>query len=91
MTTQPRRFWPRVLKEIQTGDPVTVYERDIRDYAGDIANAQRRVTIAKEQLAAAKQQLSDASAAFIEHCRTLDIPIEMEPTQWPKRPYELEE
>lgn len=86
-----RAWFKGVIAADDHAGPVTVYERDIRDYAGDIANAQRRVTIAKEQLAAAKQQLSDASAAFIEHCRALDIPIEMEPTQWPKRPYRLEE
>lgn len=93
MSTQPRRSWLRgVIGNIETtGEPVTVWQRGIHDYASDIANAQRLVELKENELESARAQLAHATANFIEHCKVLDMPIEMEPTQWPRRPYKLED
>lgn len=74
-----------------TRSPVTIYERDIRSYASEIGNAQARVAMVQQQLADAHRQLDEATAAFIAHCASLDLPIEMEPTTWPKKPYRLDD
>ena len=88
-----RKSWLRSIKQLDepTGEAVTVYQRGIADYADDIRNAQHRVTVATSALAQAQEQLSQATAAFIAHCKEADMPIEMEPAQWPTKPYRLED
>jgi formate-dependent phosphoribosylglycinamide formyltransferase (GAR transformylase) len=73
-----------------SGRPVTVHRRDIRDYAADIQNAQRRIEIKRAELAAAEQQLADSQAAFIDHCKELGLPLAIEPGIWPPRDWKLE-
>lgn len=92
--TKPVRksAWFRgVIGSEPTGEPVTVWARGIADYAGDIDNAKRMVVMRRQELAAAEIQLQDATAAFIQHCAELDLPIDMEPTQWPRKDYKFEE
>ena len=91
MTTQPRRFWPRVLKEVQTGDPVTVYERDTNSYVAELQNACARYDMKAEELRAADEQVKAAQSALSEHVASLNLPIVVEATIYPARPYKLED
>lgn len=91
MTTQPRRFWPRVLKEVQTGDPVTVYERDTNSYVAELQNACARYDMKAEELRAADEQVKAAQSALAEHVASLNLPIVVEATIYPARQYKLEE
>lgn len=91
MTTQPRRFWPRVLKEVQTGDPVTVYERDTNSYVAELQNACARYDMKKQELDAADDQVKRAQAALADHVASLNLPIVVEATIYPARQYKLEE
>ena len=91
MTTQPRRFWPRVLKEVQTGDPVTVYERDTNSYVAELQNACARYDMKADELRAADEQVKAAQAALAEHVASLNLPIVVEATIYPARQYKLEE
>lgn len=91
MTTQPRRFWPRVLKEVQTGDPVTVYERDTNSYVAELQNACARYDMKADELRAADEQVKAAQAALAEHVASLNLPIVVEATIYPARQYTLEE
>lgn len=86
------RSWLRnVLTTGETTQPVEVYRRTIADYADDIANGKRLVAIKSQELASAQDQLRLATEAFIRHCAEIDLPIEMEPTSWPTKPYTLED
>lgn len=91
MTTQPRRFWPRVLKEVQTGDPVTVYERDTNSYVAELQNACARYDMKAEELRAADEQVKAAQSALAEHVASLNLPIVVEATIYPARQYKLED
>ena len=91
MTTQPRRFWPRGLKEVQTGDPVTVYERDTNSYVAELQNACARYDMKAEELRAADEQVKAAQSALAEHVASLNLPIVVEATIYPARQYKLEE
>ncbi len=91
MTTQPRRFWPRVLKEATTGEPVTVYERTTDSYVAELRNACDRYDMKHEELKAADAQVKAAQAALSEHVASLNLPIVVEATIYPARPYKLED
>lgn len=88
-----KRGWVQriIAKDETTGNPVEVYRRDIRDYADDVQNGKRLVALKTEELAAAQEQLRHATEQFIRHCAEIDLPIEMEATSWPTKPYRLED
>lgn len=92
-TTQQRRYWPRVLRAVQTGDPadVTVYERDTNSFVSELQNACARYDMKAEELRAADEQVKAAQSALAEHVASLNLPIVVEATIYPARQYNLEE
>lgn len=71
--------------------PVTVHRRDIRDYADDLKNAQRRKEIALQAVAQADQQIMDAQAAFIRHCQEEGLALAIDPGIWPPKDWTFED
>lgn len=85
-------FWNKVPPNSDNDDAsVKVYERDIRDYADDIRNAQSLIERRRAELQQAEEQLRSAQLAFIEHCKELALPIAMEPEKWPTTQWQIED
>ncbi len=81
----------RSIPATQDAEPVQVYTRNIQDYCADVARAQQRVDLAVAAREQADDELKRAQAALITHMQELDMPFHIEATNYPTRPYVLED
>lgn len=83
----------RVANDADVADagPVTVHQRDLTDYAADVQSAQRLIEQKRRELADAEQLLADSQADFIDYCKSLRLPMVIEPGIWPPRDWAVED
>lgn len=85
-----KEIYNRLTREEQGVSPeqeITVYEMTLQELAEEILNSERLIEVCFSRLEAAQQQRLKAQLAFIERCVSMGLPISMEPSDKPYKPY----
>lgn len=86
------RGWFKVVpKDDQTEQPVTVYERTMEDYIGDVLNCMERIKQTEEKIAYEHAQLRGFQQRVIDHFAERGLPFNLEALPYNGKPYRFED